>query len=106
VTVVSDPPAGTMLPIGTTSVTVMVVNINGVTASCTFDVIVEAPDAPPPAGQDVPAAQSVDRNLLRVLLTLFFGAPVCGVGLMSMLPVTLVGVSGMKVCARRRGAKR
>jgi len=41
----------------------------------------------------VGAAQGADQNLLRLLLSLFLGAPVCGLGAAVVVPLSLVGLA-------------
>src|SRR5262249_55220700 len=91
-TVTSVPPSGSVLPVGTTPVMITVTDTKGVTASCTFTVTVNppAPVAAPvaetaPTPDQSSQAQHVDRDALRLLLTIFFRAPICGAGLTGVM---------------------
>lgn len=86
VTVTSDPAPGPVMPVGTTTVTVTVTDVNGVTASCTFDVTVL-----PPA-----------EDLLQALLALLTGGGNCGLGVAAAVPLTMLGLVGTGLCLRRR----
>jgi len=108
VTVTVTPEAGSVFPIGTTQVTIRAVDdLTGAEQVCTFNVTVQAPPPPggetPPPGQETPeTCNETELEALRWLLQILFRAPVCGMGCLTALPLTLVGWAGMKAGLRRR----
>lgn len=56
----------------------------------------------PPSPQPTPPSHVVDRNALLTFLSILFGVPLCAPGTLMVLPLTIVGLTGMKVWRRRR----
>lgn len=61
-----------------------------------LDCLEQAPQ-PQPTPQHV-----VDRNVLRTFLSFFFGVPICATGIVSAVPLSLLGMVSLKVWRRRR----
>ena len=97
VVVTSAPAAGSILPVGTTVVTITATDVNNVTASCTFNVI-EQPQAAPAPQPPTPAC----NEPLPLLISLFFRAPICGTGACLSLMMTVIGLMGTRFYLRRR----
>jgi hypothetical protein len=93
-TVTSDPPAGSILPLGTTRVTITARDVHGMTASCTFDVTVLPPEAAPQA-----APQELESC---AVLSPTFKFPMCGMGCPMALMSAFGALYGMKRSRRRR----
>jgi len=113
--VTQDPPAGTVIGLGTTLFTVTVTDAAGNTETCTVAVeLLEngcldeppAPDDPP--GDDEPGApQPVpgcdpNNTSLNLLFSLLFHSPVCGATCPLMLTLTICGISALRLRKRRR----
>lgn len=123
-TVVGAPASGSVFPWNQTTTVTVTATDNGTLqqAVCQFAITVTGPtdantndtgsgnpipddntNGQPPAGQTPDGDCTVDREVLRLLLTILFRAPICGQGCLMFLPLTLVGWAGMK---RRRPRRR
>jgi len=106
VMVTAEPASGARFPIGTTTVTVAALDESNAVATCTFRVTVLEPgeaEDPEPEPPEDPEEQEpeVDRDAVRVGLSMFFGVPLCGAGALAFLPLTLAALAGMRVVSRR-----
>jgi len=100
VTTTVDPPLGSVMPVGDTTVTVTATDAIGQSGSCTFlvSVTVDADqnEQMPPGGdpgedpgQDPPPTEDeedlIDRDAVRVGLSLFLGVPICPLASLALL---------------------
>jgi|GEM_PF-4379154 len=102
VTVTSDPASGSTFPVGTSTVKVTAVDDSGAVVTCTFDVTVAEPDQEEQEEPNVPAEDVINRDAMRVGLSMFFGIPICGCGAFMCLCLTLTALAGFKVSSLRR----
>ncbi len=99
-----DPPSGTLFPVGTTTVTVTATDELGGELTCTFDVVVLAPEEPegqpePPADQPTPGTPFC----LPFLFQTTCGIPLCaGPCFFGGMLSSIVGIFGVRVLVRRR----
>ena len=97
VTLVADPPPGSLLPIGQTVVSIIATDEGFKMITCSFVVSVTVgppgPQTPPCGPNDI---------LIRLLLSIIFRAPVCGMGCPAMMFFTILGLATMKTGVRRR----
>ncbi|MCK4340307.1 MAG: HYR domain-containing protein [Phycisphaerae bacterium] len=107
ITVVAEPPSGTLFEIGTTTVTLRATDIVGNTATCTFDVIVIAPEeAPKPEPEPEPEPEEtepeVNREELQTMVSFFWGVPLCPLTAISLMVVSLIGMTASRRRTRPR----
>ncbi|MBU0638315.1 MAG: HYR domain-containing protein [Planctomycetota bacterium] len=114
VVITQNPPAGTVLPLGKTPVTLRATDATGLADACLVTVTVVAgggdddpgPGPVPPFEPGFPCGSA--RYLLsRFLMQSLFGVPICGLGWFTSMPVCFVGLLAIKVRLRRgRRARR
>ncbi len=100
IVITQDPPAGTPIELGTTSVTLTATDAAGNATNCSVTLFLEENGCLTPEPQPTPCPP--DAGALNLLYSALFHSPVCGMGCPLMAIATLCGIVMLKFNRRRR----